>query len=225
VQYVSADDVRWATGPARHEAGTPAVLGAVAVAAACRALEQLGWQVIEAHEAHLLERLRCGLEAIDGISTYTLWRPAGARIGMITFNLAGWNHALLAAVLSAEYGIGVRDGAFCAQPLLRELTGAQAAGGAVRASVGIGTRAADVDRLVEAIAQISRNGAKWSYRARDGYIVPEPDPRPRPALGGLLAAHARLSVLPPTWPESSTGATSSRAPTAWQSCCHGTTFA
>ncbi len=197
VQRVSAEEVRWATGPARHEAGTPAVVGAVAVAAACRVLEQVGWHVIEAHEAQLLDRLRSGLEAIDGISTYTLWRPAAARIGVITFNLAGWDHALLAAVLSAEYGIGVRDGAFCAHPLLRELTAGEAPDGAVRASVGIGTRAADVDRLVEAIAYISRNGAAWSYRARDGYFVPEPDPRPWPALGGLLADHARLSLLPP----------------------------
>ena len=197
VRRVSADDVRWAIGPARHEAGTPAVLGAVAVAAACRALEQVGWPLIEAHEAQLLDRLSCGLEAIEGISTYTLWRPAGARMGVITFNLAGWNHALLAAVLSAEYGIGVRDGAFCAHPLIGELTAGEIADGAVRASVGIGTRAADVDRLVAAIAHISRNGAAWSYRTRDGYTVPEPDPRPRPALGGLLARNARLSVLTP----------------------------
>ena len=68
---------------------------------------------------------------------------------MLTFNLAGFNHALLAAVLSAEYGIGVRDGAFCAHPLLRDAHAGRSRGGAVRASVGIGTCAADVDRLVE----------------------------------------------------------------------------
>ncbi len=201
VRHVSADDVRWTTGPARHEAGTPAVLGAVAVAAACRALEQAGWQAIQAHEAQLLERLRVGLEAIDGVSTYTLWQPAGARIGVVTFNLAGWDHALLAAVLSAEYGIGVRDGAFCAHPLVRELTAGQAAGGAVRASIGVGTRVEDIDRLIEAIDHISRNGANWSYGARDGYIVPDPDPRPRPTLGGLLAPSARLSLLAPCSPD------------------------
>ncbi len=200
VQHVSSDDVRWATGPARHEAGTPAVIGAVAVAAACRALLHVGWPAIEAHEAGLLERLRVGLEAIDGICTYALWQPVSPRVGVVTFNLAGWNHALLAAVLSAEYGIGVRDGAFCAHPLLGELTEGEAAGGAVRASIGIGTRAADIDRLLEAIAHISRNGARWSYRARDGYVVPEPDPRPRPALGGLLAGQARLSLLAPCSP-------------------------
>ncbi len=141
-----------------------------------------------------------GLEAVDGVRTYTLSQPVSARIGVVTFNLSGWSHALLAAVLSAEYGIGVRDGAFCAHPLLRELTDGEAAGGAVRASIGIGTRAADIDRLLEAIAHISRNGAKWSYRAFDGYVVPEPDPRPRPALGGLLAGQARLSLLAPCSP-------------------------
>ena len=153
--------------------------------------------MIEAHEAQLVDRLRSGLEAIDGISAYTLWKPAGERIGVITSNLAGWNHALLAAVLSAEYGIGVRDGAFCAHPLLRELTAGEAADGAVRASVGIGTRVADINRLVDAIARISRNGASWGYRSRDGYVAPEPDPRPRPALGGLLDRNAQLSLLSP----------------------------
>ncbi len=197
VKHVSADDVRWATGPARHEAGTPPVIGAVAVAAACRALTQAGWPAIQAHEARLLDRLRCGLEAIDGVRTYALWQPAAARVGVVTFNLAGYGHALLAAVLSAEYGIGVRDGAFCAHPLLRELTAGEGAGGAVRASIGIGTRVADIDRLLEAIDEIARCGPKWSYCVRDGYTVPEPDPRPRPVLGGLLAEPARLSLLPP----------------------------
>lgn len=197
VTYVSESDVRWATGPARHEAGTPAVLGAVAVAAACRAIEQLGWSAIEAHETQLLARLRRGLEAIDGLRTYTMWEPAGARIGVVAFNLAGFDHALLAAVLSAEYGIGVRDGAFCAHPLLRELTAGEAVSGAVRASVGLGTCAQDVDRLLHALAEIARDGARWSYATRDGYVVPEPDPRALPSLGGLLTGPAHLSVLPP----------------------------
>ncbi len=196
VQSVSADDVRWATGPARHEAGTPPVLGAVATAAACRALEDVGWDVIETHEAHLLERLRSGLEAIDAVRTYALWPAAGERVGVITFNLAGWDHALLATVLSAEYGIGVRHGAFCAHPLIRELTAGEPATGAVRASIGIGTCAADVDRLIAAIAHIARRGASWTYRARNGHVVPDPDPRPRPSLTGLLDRPARLSVLP-----------------------------
>ena len=88
------------------------MIGAVAVAAACRALTQLGWPAIEAHEERLLERLRGGLEAIDGVTTYALWPSGSARIGVVTFNLAGFSHSLLAAILSAEYGIGVRDGAF-----------------------------------------------------------------------------------------------------------------
>jgi hypothetical protein len=55
--------------------------------------------------------------------------------------------------------------------------------GAVRASTGIGTTAGDCDRLVEAIAEIAANGARWTYTSSaDGTDCrPTPDPRRRPA--------------------------------------------
>jgi len=205
VARVTLDDVDWANGPARHEAGTPAVVGAVALAAACRALEQAGWPAIEAHEAALLARLRDGLAAIDGVTTYASWDAGHERVGVVAFNLAGWDHARLAAALSAEEGIGVRDGAFCAHPLLRELiapdagrrgSAGDAVPGAVRASVGVGTRADDVDRLLRALARLARDGARWTYALRDGYVVPTPDPRPRPHLSGLLDALPATAAAP-----------------------------
>ncbi len=89
-------------------------------------------------------------------------------------------------MLSCEFGIGVRHGAFCAHPLVRDLVGNTApTPGAVRASIGLGTRMQDVDRLLVALGQISTRGAAWRYRRDEGQIVPDPDPRPRPALAGL----------------------------------------
>jgi hypothetical protein len=58
---------------------------------------------------------------------------------------------------------------------------------AVRASIGVGTGADDIDRLLDAVERIARHGTNWSYVERDGYVVPDPDPRPRPSLGGLLS--------------------------------------
>ena len=115
---MTAGAVEWNTGPARHEGGTPAALGAFALAAAVRALEDAGWDELLAHEEALLERLLTGLDAIEGVRTYELWGRGHDRVGVVSFNVAGLNPALLAAALAAEHGIGVRDGAFCAHPLM-----------------------------------------------------------------------------------------------------------
>src|SRR3954451_4081645 len=118
VRRGTADAVEWATGPARHEGATPAALGAFAIAAAANALRETGWERIQAHEQQLLDRLLTGLDAIDGVHTYSLWERGHDRVGVVSFNVHGLDPALLAAALGAEHGIGVRDGAFCAHPLM-----------------------------------------------------------------------------------------------------------
>lgn len=188
VRRVTADSVEWGTGPARHEGGTPAALGAFAIAAAVNALQQTGWEQIVAHELELLDQLLAGLDALDGVRTYELWeRGACDRVGVVSFNVDGLDPALLAAALGAEHGIGVRDGAFCAHPLMDHFVARDGGSGqAVRASIGVGTSADDVDRLLSAVHRIAREGVGWTYVERNGYVLPDPDPRPRPSLGGLL---------------------------------------
>ncbi|WP_051223576.1 aminotransferase class V-fold PLP-dependent enzyme [Conexibacter woesei] len=184
VRRVGVDDVEWATGPARHEGGTPAALGAVAIAAAVRTLDAAGWDAIVEHEEELLQRLLDGLDALPGLRTYTLWDRAPDRVGVVTFGVDGLDSALLAAALGAEHAIGVRDGSFCAHPLMEHFGG----GPALRASIGVGTSADDIDRLLNALSDIINNGPRWTYVEADGYVLPSPDPRPRPSLGGLLGA-------------------------------------
>jgi selenocysteine lyase/cysteine desulfurase len=175
----------WAPSPARHEGGTPNVLGAVALAAACRFVDSLPAGAVEAHERSLADRLAAGLASLDGVRTLRLWPgPEGAdrigpdHIGVVTFTVDGWPAQHVAQYLSAEHGIGVRDGRFCAHPLLARLT---RDGAAVRASLGLGSSAADVDRLVGALAELRAHGTSWTYAdAADGY-APRPDPRVLPA--------------------------------------------
>ena len=97
----------------------------------------------------LLDRLLAGLDAIDGLRRYELWGDHD-RVGVVSFNVAGVDPALLAAALGAEHGIGVRDGAFCAHPLMEHFG---ARDGAVRASIGVGTGADDIDRLLDAVEE------------------------------------------------------------------------
>ncbi|MET0604149.1 MAG: aminotransferase class V-fold PLP-dependent enzyme [Baekduia sp.] len=188
VRAVTVDAVEWTTGPARHEAGTPAALGAVAIAAAVSALGATGWERIQAHEQELLDHLLTGLDAISGVRTYELWERGHDRIGVVSFNVTDLDPALLAAALGAEHGIGVRDGAFCAHPLMEHFAVRDnGSRHAVRASIGVGTSAHDIDRLLRAVERIARHGPSWNYVERGGYVLPDPDPRPRPSLGGLLS--------------------------------------
>lgn len=177
VRSVAVDGVDWAQAPARHEGGTPNVLGAVALAAACEAVAQLPAGAQDVHEAALRERLVEGLSAIEAVRLVRIWADSPSSIGVVTFTVDGYDAGLLAAVLSAEYGIGVRDGKFCAHPLLASL-GLPA--GAVRASLGLGSSSDDVDRLVSAIEQILSDGPALSYELVEGRYAPVDDPRTLP---------------------------------------------
>ncbi|MGI8329681.1 aminotransferase class V-fold PLP-dependent enzyme [Actinomadura scrupuli] len=152
----------WATDPQqRHEAGTPNVLGAIALAAACTALNGAGWDTLISEEDRLLTRLRRGLATIPGLRELGLWDAGHPRIGIVSFVLDGWNARELALTLSEEHGIGVRDGKFCAHPFVRRLVGSgtagcsEGAGTAVRASIGVGTTIEQVDRLVTALGRLA----------------------------------------------------------------------
>jgi selenocysteine lyase/cysteine desulfurase len=171
VDLVDIDEVIWTDPPEREEAGSPNVVGAVAFAAAMGELERIGWQAVEAHEAALARRLKQGLAAIDGV-TLLGPGPGVPTLAVATFTVEGLHHALVAARLSAEWGVGVRHGCFCAHPYLLRLLGlghedvAAArqqvlAGdrrhipGAVRASCGLGTSSDDVEVVLEAVEALA----------------------------------------------------------------------
>lgn len=190
---VTADAVEWNGGPARHEAGSPNVVGAYAIASACRALDEAGLDALAAREEALLARLRAGLADIPEVRTLDLFGPESARVSVLSFVVEGWNSSRFAAALSAEYGIGVRDGLFCAHPLVRKLLGGRSdaptecgapdapAGeqnlNAIRVSFGAGTPEEHLDRFVAAVRELVARGARWTYRTDGGRCVPEADPR------------------------------------------------
>ncbi|MDF4250175.1 aminotransferase class V-fold PLP-dependent enzyme [Streptomyces sp. WMMB303] len=201
-------DAEWHTTAARHEAGSPNVIGAYAVASACRALAETGFDRLVAREEELLARLVGGLAELPGVRILSLFGEDADRVGVVSFVVEGWSSSHFAAALSAEYGIGVRDGLFCAHPLLRALLGRRgdapgecgapgsASGGpagssageapaldAIRVSFGAGTPDEHVDRFVTAVRELVRDGARWTYRTEGGRCVPEPAAVPRAPVG------------------------------------------
>lgn len=210
VDFVTLDDVLWTAPPDRHEAGSPNVIGAVALAAACTALAGCGMDAVASHERELLGRLESRLQALPGLTLHRLWSGPGVdRLGVVTFTVAGHHHALVAAYLSAEHAIGVRHGCFCAHPYITHLLGvtpAEAATvreqlrrgdhvhvpGAVRASLGMGTTAEDVDRLGAALEQLLAEGPRLEYDQdpATGDFLPRGDQRVPPVIAGVPALDA-----------------------------------
>ncbi|MGV4924261.1 aminotransferase class V-fold PLP-dependent enzyme [Streptomyces sp. BHT-5-2] len=181
-------DVEWHESAARHEAGSPNVIGAYAIASACKALTEAGWDTLVARERELIARVQEGLAEVPEVRVLSLFGDDAPRVGVLSFVVDGWNSSHFAAALSAEYGIGVRDGLFCAHPLVRTLLGSapqtqgecgapEAAPGerslnAIRVSFGAGTPDEHVDRFLRAVRELVTEGARWNYQVEDGRCVP-----------------------------------------------------
>ncbi|MEU7901409.1 aminotransferase class V-fold PLP-dependent enzyme [Actinoplanes sp. NPDC049118] len=162
----AAGDVTWSTGPARHEGGTPNLLGAVSLAAVCAALTRADRAALHDREQDLLARLRGGLTGVPGAAEVSLFGPAQPRVGIVSLALPGNDAAAVADRLADDHGIGVRAGQFCAHPLTRRLTGAAgvatcdaSTAALLRVSFGLGTTGADIDRFVGALGALTSVGA------------------------------------------------------------------
>ncbi|MEO8166721.1 MAG: aminotransferase class V-fold PLP-dependent enzyme [bacterium] len=177
---VTLDHVEWNPAPHRDEAGSPNVVGGIALAQAATMLKSVGLENIAAHETHLLRYALDRLKKISGIHFYGPTGDLSNKVGVIAFNMDGMHPGLVGAILGAEAGIGVRSGYFCAQPYVKNLLNvgtenAKDSGcgivetefttfpGMVRASFGCYSNEADVDALVEMVEKISRKEYRGEY--------------------------------------------------------------
>ncbi len=182
IEIVTLDSVDWSGPPERDEAGSPNVVGAVALAAAIKSLESIGLESIARHEAKLTAYALRRLSGISCIKIYGDTNPdsAASRLGVIPFNMEGRSHFLVAAILGAEWGVGVRNGCFCAHPYLLHLMAlpekvTQRARadiladdrhdmpGMVRVSFGMYNTTGEVDILAEALTEIAHDQYEGRY--------------------------------------------------------------
>ncbi|WP_081996221.1 aminotransferase class V-fold PLP-dependent enzyme [Croceibacterium mercuriale] len=133
--------------PTRFEAGTPAIVEAIALAVACDYVDGIGRDVIHAHETQLVAQLRDGLRQFDDI---TLFGPEDSA-GIVSFAMHGVHPHDLGTILDEE-DVAIRAGHHCAQPLMELLDVPATA----RASFGLYSDEDDVAALLRGIARTRR---------------------------------------------------------------------
>ena len=147
IDTVRFEGTTFADAPARFEAGTPHIVGAVGLHAAVDWVEQLSLDAIHAHECALVAEARAVLSSIGGV---TLYGPEDSA-GIVSFNVDGV-HAHDTATILDDAGVAVRAGHHCAQPLMRWL-GTEAT---ARASFAAHSDSSDIEALVRGIEQVKR---------------------------------------------------------------------
>lgn len=194
IDLVTLEDVKWTGLPERDEAGSPNVIGAIAMSVAAKVLMEVGMDNIAKHEEDLIKYTLTRLKEIPGIQIYGETNPekASEKVGVIPFNLEGVSHFLVASVLGYEGGIGVRNGCFCAHPYVIHLLGLSSdeikswqeqflkgdkreMPGLVRASFGCYNNYEDIDRFIDMLKIISENKyeGKYCQDVRTGEFVPD----------------------------------------------------
>jgi cysteine desulfurase/selenocysteine lyase len=183
IDFVSLDDVVWASTPDRDEVGSPNVVGAIAFAASLRELQKIGMDAIVSHEQKLVAYAVKELKKIPKVTVYgaTNEQDLPQRTGVVSFAVQDVNHALVAEVLAAEYGVGVRNGCFCAHPYVIDLLGINPEQlsqikisktsdehdpipGLVRMSFGLYNSIDDIDRALQGIQAIVKGSHNQDYK-------------------------------------------------------------
>ena len=145
IESVALDRITYAEPPHRFEAGTPAIIEAVGLGAAIRWLEQLDREAIARHEAGLYDHV---IERLDGRNDIRIVGEAPGKGAILAFGLEG-AHAHDVAQILDRYGVAVRAGAHCAEPLMKRFGVTSTA----RASFALYNTREDADAFVDALGK------------------------------------------------------------------------
>ena len=147
IDRVSFAGTTFAPAPARFEAGTPAIIEAIGLAAAIDYVEAIGLPALHAHEAGLARTLRSELQRLNAV---TVFGPEDG-LGVVSFALDGVHPHDLGTILD-EDNVAIRAGHHCAQPLMDHL-GVPAT---ARASFGLYNDEDDIAALLRGIERTRR---------------------------------------------------------------------
>lgn len=194
VKIVTHDEVYWADLPDKEEAGSPNVVGAIALAKAIKIINEFTMEALDEHEKALT---KYALERFNDRKEIQVLGPQNpddlvCRLGVLCFNVGDIHNQLVSSILSAEGGIGVRSGCFCAHAYLKRLMKVtekesdemiqnvihgdkSQLPGAVRVSFGAYNTFKEIDDLFALLDKIIKKEFKGKYTVnkRNGTYSPE----------------------------------------------------
>ncbi|TCT16287.1 selenocysteine lyase/cysteine desulfurase [Natranaerovirga pectinivora] len=170
VKVVTKNTVVWDDPPNKEEAGSPNIMGVIALEAAIKTLQRMSLSKILQHEKSLTNYTLIRLKEIPEVTLYGNQDSSFHRVGIIPFNINNVHHNIVAEALSNEAGIAVRSGCFCAQPYVQKLLAIPPEQlmysirypnsphpGLVRISFGFYNTITEVDTLINALQEIVSN--------------------------------------------------------------------
>jgi len=170
VQFVTHDFVSWSSPPQKDEAGTPNLMGVIALVSAIETLKTINMTNVARIEAELTKYTLNKLKNIPDIILYGNKTYTEDRLGIIPFNIKDIPHDITAKILSDERGISVRSGCFCAHPYVQKLLNlpkdeikkyisnpSLPRPGMVRISFGLYNTYSEADILINLLEKIIRN--------------------------------------------------------------------
>jgi len=165
--------------PDREEAGTPNILGAITLGSAIHVLDSIGMDIILKKDLEITNYAIENMKKYEDIFIYgeTKDQKDYQRAGTISFNIAGMDHGLVAAILNDYFNIAVRNECFCAHPYVEKMLHMTHKSeldqldclddhltwkvepwmGMVRASMGLYNTKEDIDILISALSNIIEN--------------------------------------------------------------------
>ena len=143
IETVERDRVTYAKPPHRFEAGTPPIVEAIGLGAAIEWLSQFDRSAVAAHEQSLYDHAR---RRLDGVNWLRVIGEAEGKGAILTFTVDG-AHAHDIAQVMDRYGVAVRAGLHCAEPLAKRFGLTSSA----RASFALYNTTEDADAFVDAL--------------------------------------------------------------------------
>lgn len=147
IEKVTFEKTTFAPPPARFEAGTPPIVEAIGLAAACEWLSAIGWADIQAAEHALYTYAESKLTEIPGLRRIG---TAPQRSTVLSFTMPNAHASDISSILDLE-GVAIRAGHHCAQPVMQRF-GVPAT---ARATLGVYSTCEDIDRLAAALRKVA----------------------------------------------------------------------
>jgi cysteine desulfurase/selenocysteine lyase len=148
ISTVTFNKTEYADLPHKFEAGTPNIAGVIGFGAAIDYMNSIGFDNIEAYEKELLDYATENLKKIDNIKIYG---DIDHKISVISFNIGNHHPSDIGSILD-QYGIAVRTGQHCTQPIMDHFN----IPGTVRASFSFYNTKSEIDLFIDAIEKASK---------------------------------------------------------------------